>query len=348
MGEARLWMMLCITAVLAGGYFAFRYLSLLCAIRKMTEELKEIQQDLTQNQILCLPIPNRQLGNMLSALNVFLEEIQTERQRYEKREKEFQRQIENVSHDLRTPLTVILGYLKWMKKGEPENRRLKSCADGDSEREEALEIIEQKAEIMKNLVMQFYDYSRINAGDYKVALNREDVSRILRESLAGNYQILEQTHLHVEPDIPEHPVWVLGDKLAFERIFLNLLQNAGRYAASYLRVTVKEEEHKVTISFINDTTMLSEEDAACLFQRFYMQDVSRSQGGTGLGLTVAKELAERMGAELNVHITKTVDDGTDIHAAKAGDDAANVCATEHMDSEKCIVLFEMKLDRLDG
>ncbi len=287
--------MLYIILSIIGGYFAFRYLSILYAFGEITKELQEIQKDLTQNQSLHLPIPNRNLEKVLCTLNNTLEEIRKERQKYEKREKEFRRQIENISHDLRTPLTVILGYLKFMKKADKEPEMDKNLS-------EALEIIERKAEIMKILVTQFYDFSRLNAGDYSLTLNNVDISRTLRESLTGNYQVLDQSNLAIEVDIPEHPIWVIGDDSALERIFFNLFQNAGRYAESFLTISIKEDMENVSISFINDTNMLSEEDIPHLFDRFYMQDSSRNQGGTGLGLTVAKSLAEEMEGILDVTI----------------------------------------------
>ncbi|MBU3173611.1 sensor histidine kinase [Clostridium estertheticum] len=287
--------MLYIILAIIGGYFAFRYLSILYAFREITKDIREIQKDLTQNQILHLPIPNRDLEKVLCSFNYTLEGIRKERHNYEKREKGFQKQIENISHDLRTPLTVILGYLKLIKKTDKE-------LNMDKELAEALEIIENKAETMKILVAQFYDFSRLNAGDFGLTLNNVDISRTLKESLMGNYQILERSHLAIEVNIPEHPIWVMAEDSALVRIFLNLLQNAGRYADSFLRISMKEDDENVLISFINDTNMLSEDDIPHLFNRFYMQDSSRNQGGTGLGLTVAKLLAEEMGGILEVSI----------------------------------------------
>ncbi|WP_040210217.1 sensor histidine kinase [Clostridium polynesiense] len=280
-----------------GSYFAFRYFSILYSLREVTKDLREIQKDLTQNQILHLPIPNRDLRKVMCSFNDTLEGIRKERQKYEKREKDIQKQIENISHDLRTPLTVILGYLKLIKKTVKELNMNKDLA-------EALEIIEQKAETMKNLVTQFYDFSRLNAGDYGLTLNNVDISRTLRESLMGNYQVLEQSHLEIEINIPERPIWVLGEGTALERIFLNLLQNAGRYANRFLHISIHEDEKNVSILFANDTNILSEDDIPHLFDRFYMQDSSRSQGGTGLGLTVAKSLAEEMEGTLEVNIVE--------------------------------------------
>lgn len=290
-----LFIILAVIAIL-GSYFTFRYFSILYGFREMIKEIQEIQKDLTQNQILHLPIPNRHLAKVMCSFNGTLEEIRKERQKYEKREKEFQMQIENISHDLRTPLTVILGYLKFLKNKDKE------FSKKDNELEETLKIIENKAEIMKTLVTQFYEFSRLNAGDYELSLNNVDISRTLRESLMGNYQLLEQSHLEVDINIPEHPIWVMGEESALERIFLNLLQNAGRYADTYLHISIKEEDQNVSISFINDTNILSEDEIPNLFDRFYMQDNSRNKGGTGLGLTVAKSLLEEMGGTLKANI----------------------------------------------
>ena len=273
-----------------GLYCAFRYLSLLYAFRKIRKEVREVQQDLTQNQILHLPLPNRHLAGLIGEFNNTLEEIQKERQKYEKREKEFQKQIENISHDLRTPLTVILGYLKYVKN--------KEYVVQDKELREILDIIELKGETMKNLVAQFYEFSRLNAGDYTLKPDKVDMSRILRESLLGNCQILEGTNLEVNINIPEYPVWVMGDGAALERIFLNLLQNAGRYAHTYLNIRMRETEKDVSVFFANDAEGVSKEMVSHLFDRFYIQDASRNQGGTGLGLTVAKLLVEEMGGTL--------------------------------------------------
>ena len=283
-------------ALIIGGFFAFRYFSLLYAMKKTEEEIREIQQDLTQNQMLHLPVPSPALGRLLNSFNKVLEEIREERIGYEHREKEFQKQIENTSHDLRTPLTVILGYLRMLKK-HPQAGPAK-----DPELADTLRILEQKAERMNTLVNQFYDYSRLCAGDFKMEMEKTDLSRVLRESLMENFRILEEAHLKVEADLPSHPLWIMGNQPALERIFLNMFQNGGRYAETVFQIAVKEEDQEIFISFTNDTKKLSPEDLPRLFDRFYIQDSARSQGGTGLGLTVARSLAEEMGGTLEVSV----------------------------------------------
>ena len=111
-------MLILILAVAAGLYFAVRYLLLKHALRELNRELTDIRYNIDANKILHLPVPDRELEKLAESINGTLEEGRRERVEYGKREREFQKQIENISHDLRTPLTVILGYLKWNRSEE--------------------------------------------------------------------------------------------------------------------------------------------------------------------------------------------------------------------------------------
>lgn len=285
--------------VCIGGYFIFRYFSLCYAIRQIVKELQDIQKDLTGNQSLHLPLPNQHLSRLLAAFNATLDNIRKERITYEKREAAFQQQIENISHDIRTPLTVISGYLRLMEKS-PQIQSTKDL-------KEMVGIMQHKADGMKSLVEQFYDYSRLAADDYEVPLAPCDITRLTRESLLGSYQLFEQAKLKIEVALPDKPIWVIGNVIAYERIFLNLYQNVERYASTYLRISLEDQPDNVVLSFTNDTDKLTEEDISHLFDRFYMQDSSRSQGGSGLGLTVAKSLAEQLNADMDVRLGDKVE-----------------------------------------
>lgn len=295
----------------AAGYLAFRCFSLKRALREMTRDLTEIRQDLSKNQILHLPLPDRDLERLTNSMNAALEEVRRERQAYEKREAEFQKLIENISHDLRTPLTVILGYLKWMKRAGS-----KCSLQADS-----LDILERNARIMEKLVAQFYDFSRLNARDYALTPEEVDVCRILKESIANNYRVLEDARLNLDCHLPEHPVIILGNTGALERIFSNLFQNAGRYARSILDIRLEENDNgQVCIYFQNDSDSVSRDDLPHLFDRFYKNDSSRHQEGSGLGLTVARSLAELMGGTL------TADAGPD-SGSETGQTVTAICFT---------------------
>ena len=165
-----------------------------------------------------------------------------------------------------------------------------------------LDIIERKARSMEILISQFYDYSRLNANDYEIKIEEIDVGRTLREVFAENCMMLEKAVLQVKTDFPNHPVWVEGETTALERIFSNLFQNAGRYANHFLNISIQENGTSVQIIFENDTLKANADNIPHLFDRFYMADTSRNKGGTGLGLTIAKCLAEEMAGSLTADL----------------------------------------------
>lgn len=303
--------LLCISIV-TGGYFAFRYLTLVSALKAIGRDLDRVQQDLTQNQMFHLPVPDPCLRKLLCSLNRLLEGIQQERQRYERRERDFQKQIENISHDLRTPLTVILGYLKLYQQSNAP------CEGRDTEAAETIEIVKRKAEAMRKLADQFYDFSRIYAKDYLVVTEKLDVARFLREFFAENYQPIEEAGLRIQIELPEHPVWAIGEAGALERICLNLFQNVQRYGDTLFRIAMEEKKGRVAILFVNDTHSLREEDLPRLFDRFYMREASRGRGGTGLGLTIAKALAEELGGKLTAKMLPEAE-------AVQGEESRRVC-----------------------
>lgn len=274
-------------------YFAFRFYLLKKALKETNEQLQTIQKDLKQNQVLHLPLPDHDLETLMSSINCTLDAIRSERKDYAKRESEFQAEIEAISHDLRTPLTVILGYLGFLQK---------QCLSLTADQKETFDIIERKARSMEILISQFYDYSRLNANDYEIKIEEIDVGRTLREVFAENCMMLEKAVLQVKTDFPNHPVWVEGETTALERIFSNLFQNAGRYANHFLNISIQENGTLVQIIFENDTLKANADNIPYLFDRFYMADTSRNKGGTGLGLTIAKCLAEEMAGSLTADL----------------------------------------------
>lgn len=288
---------LLICSLLLMVYFVIRCYLIKKSLKEVNNELRDIQKDIKGNQVVHLPMPTKDLEALIATINEALEEIRRERITYAKRERDFQTQIEAISHDLRTPVTVILGYLKLLKK-ESET----SAVLFTSEQEDMLKITVRKAEAMEKLIAQFYDYSRIIAGDYEIAMDKIDVSQILREVFTDNCLILEEANLKVDINCPDYPIWVMGDRDGLERILINLFQNIGRYANSYVKIGISENDKKAKLFFENDTDKLSSQDIPNLFERFYMKDGSRGQGGSGLGLTIAKSLAEEMEGVLSVGV----------------------------------------------
>lgn len=278
---------------LAALWISIRYAGLKKAIHDSDRELREITKELEQNRIVKMTVPCRELEELLITVNAALESIRRQKIAYEDREARLQRQIENISHDLRPPLTAVIGYLDLIDTAELGEDDVQS-----------LEIVKRKAWMLQRLISQFYDLSRIEAGDYRLDLQEADIGRLLREVLLDSFGEMDQRGIQVEARIPEKPVMAWCDTDAMERIFLNLLQNARRYAASTLKVTMEKMERKTVIMFENDVKGMKPEEAARLFDRFYTADPARSRGSTGLGLTVSRYLAESMGGSMEAELTR--------------------------------------------
>ena len=271
-------------------------LALLCAVligRQITLErglhraarrMREQMADETTAR-LSLPCPSAGAEELLVCLNELLELRQEERAVYHRKEQELRQQIANVSHDLRTPLTSILGYLQLLEgEGLSPGKRV-----------EYLSVIEGRARTIQTFIAAFYDLSRIEGGELPLERDKVDLGRALSDQLAAAYEQIEESGLVMEvdiaPDMP--PVWADGG--AVTRIFSNLLTNALRHGEDTLAVKLYREGNAVVSAFSNRADGLTAEDAAHVFERFYTADKMRTGQSTGLGLAIVKALAERMG-----------------------------------------------------
>lgn len=278
-----------ITVILAIGviFLSARLFLLRKALRDAGKQIQEINRDLEENRIVRMSVPNQELEDLLTNINECLYAIRQKKNVYAKHEKEFKRQIENISHDLRTPLTSMIGYL-----------RIIDTSSLSVEEQEDLRTVTRKAERLREMITQFYDFSRLIDSDYSLALDTTEVTKILREALVDAYGELSVRQLEVVTDIPEKAVTVMANENALQRVFQNLLQNVTRYALSTLEVSVKEEQESVIICFANDVQSMDEQDVEHLFERFYTVDRARSNGSTGVGLTIVKEFVEKMNGKL--------------------------------------------------
>lgn len=250
------------------------------AARRMREQMAD-----KTTVRLALPCPSKGAEELLACLNDLLELRQREKADYRRKEQELRRQIANVSHDLRTPLTSILGYLQLLEGDglSPEKRR------------EYFQVIEGRARTLQSFIASFYDLSRIEGGELPLEREMVDLARVLSDQLAAAYAQIEEAGLDMEVDIADGlpPVW--ADRGAVTRIFSNLLTNALRHGSGTLSVKLYREGRHIVSSFSNRAQDLTAEDAAHVFERFYTADKMRTGQSTGLGLAIVKALAERMG-----------------------------------------------------
>ena len=273
-------------------YFSARFFLLSKNIREARYDLKDVCEDIERNRRLTLAYPNKDLEDLLQEMNNYLEKTQMEKIKSTRREKEIRKEIENISHDLRTPLTSILGYLELIK-------------DEDITKEEKYEyiyIVERKSRDLKDLIQSFYDLSRLESNEYKVDIKTIDIHKELMEQLLIYYNDFDKKGIDVELDIGEEAINIQGDLNIIGRIFTNLIQNAIKYAKDTFKVCMKQSNDNIDIIFSNNFENLDEGDVEKLFKRFYMKEKSRNNQSSGLGLTITKLLVETINGNIIAEI----------------------------------------------
>lgn len=281
-------------------------LSLLCFLlilrvyaqeRNLRYGAKQLQERRTQQNAapIRLAAPNAAAEALLSEVNALLKEEETERASFRRRERALREQIANISHDLRTPLTSILGYLQLVKE---ENLT-------EQQRQTYLEVVESRARVLQGLIVSFYDLSRLEAGEYPLAQERVDLREVVSELLAAFYGDLE-AKFEVTVDIPEDLPCVRGDRQALSRVYTNLIRNALEHGSGTLSVTARQKPDGVETRFTNGGADWSDEALPHVFDRFYTSDQTRSGRNSGLGLAIVKALCHQMGG-----VARAERDGTE-------------------------------------
>lgn len=273
-------------------YFSTRFFLLSRSINNVTKDFKYISKNVNSNRKLKLNYPEKHLEQLLLEINKYLEDTQIYKQKYIKREEEIRKEIENISHDLRTPLTSIRGYLELIKdEGIP-----------DKEKKEYIYIIEKRAKVLQNLIQDFYDLSRLENNDYNFSMEIIDINKELKEQILMFFNDFDKKNIDVDIKLKETPILVYLDKNAIERVFHNLIQNATKYSKSKFCMLLNSKNGEIIIEFKNDVQDMNRQDLDLLFNRFYMKDSSRSKDSSGLGLTITKFLIESMNGKIDIEL----------------------------------------------
>ena len=275
--------------------FAFRT-GIQKKIQKISGKLKEIT-DTNSSERVMIFTENKELMELAAQINRLLENHLKVKADYCRSEIASKKMLSNISHDIKTPMTVILGYLEIMR------------INGTST-DEMLGKIEQKAENVMELINQFFTLAKLESGDMDIELSRIDVCEVCRESILDFYGILTNKNFQVDIDIPETSVYVHGNKEAIQRILFNLISNVIRYGADgkYLGISLRTDKNAVFIDVIDRGKGIDKNFAASVFDRLFTMEDSRNRNiqGNGLGLTISKNLALQLGGDIILDSTPNV------------------------------------------
>ena len=270
-------------------------------IRRINKKLEEILETGSDEKVMIFT-DNPVLMELGGQINRLLIDRQKIRADFKREEISSKKMLANISHDIKTPLTVILGYLEIMSLNHADNEMLKK--------------VETKANQVMNLINQFFTLAKLESGDTNINLGKVNINEICRENVLEFYDILLQKDFDVDLFIPETAIFVQGEKEALQRILYNLLSNVIRYGSDgkYLGVFLRQDKGNVYIDVVDKGKGIEQEFASNVFDRLYTMEDSRNREiqGNGLGLTIAKNLAKQLEGDIfldsipNVKTTFTV------------------------------------------
>lgn len=283
-------------------------------MRELHQQLKSILDEGSNERVMVFT-DNKELKELAAQINRLLDEKAKTEAEFRRSEIASRKMLSNISHDLKTPLTVIRGYLEIMRTrgetaletqaGAVQQADLKKTAESEQQADlQMLRKAEQKAKALMELIDSFFSLAKLEAGDTQLTLSPLDICEVCRESVLDFYEMLTKAAFQVEVRLPEQPVCVQGNREALQRILANLISNVIRYGSEgkYLGLFLRTDERSVYIDVVDRGKGIDGAFAENVFERLFTMEDSRSRSvqGNGLGLTIAKKLAEQMGGDLTL------------------------------------------------
>jgi len=263
-------------------------------LKYIHEKLNSIIANNTSEKLLVFT-DDKELIPILIEINKLLEHNQKTLSDYSKAELTMRKMLSNISHDLKTPLTVVLGYIETMKL-DPDM--------SSEEKEVLLSKVENKTKEVLELINKFFDLAKLESGDKVISLTRINMNEVCRKNILAFYDILTNKGIEVVIDIPEKNIYSLGNEEALDRIINNLISNAIKYGneGKVLGFSLRNDEEYVYVEVWDKGKGISEIHKDRVFERMYTLEDSRNKQyqGSGLGLTITKRLVEKLGGEISL------------------------------------------------
>ncbi|HAT4281308.1 TPA: HAMP domain-containing histidine kinase [Clostridium perfringens] len=256
-------------------------------INRLTLELKKLNSE-GKIEKLRLSLPNKNIENLIIEINTLIDDKRKMENIYKEKDMELREAIANMSHDLRTPLTSIMGYVYLLNDDKLDKE----------ERKEYLKIIEKRSLVLNDLITSFYGLSRIQADQYEIKFEPVNLELVLGEIIAAFYETLDYKFGEPEINIEEGLGPVLGDKQALNRIFTNLIENIIKHGEGEVKISLKKKNKYIVMEFSNKAEELGLKDVNRIFEKFFTKDRMRTGQNTGLGLAIVKLLVEKQGQKI--------------------------------------------------
>ena len=268
-----------ILLILITGYTLIRFISL-------KKQLRKIEKQVYFKERINISLNDKDIEKLAETINNNMRENKQIEIDIMKREERLKQNISDIAHDLRTPLSSIMGYITL----------LDNCTE--KEKKEYINIIQRKSEELNLLINNFYEVSLLDNSSLKIDITSIDIVQVIMDIVISNYALIKNNKIEINNRVPEKQIKIYGEEITCKRIIQNLVSNSIKYSTGYISIELDELENEVVFTIKNNVSNLKESDIEHLFERFYTVDKSRNRSGSGLGLDIVKLLLNKIGGEV--------------------------------------------------
>lgn len=257
------------------------------ALNRQIKSIRDQMRDFHNNYV-AVDFINRNLEELTVSINKVMDDKENARIETTKNYKILQQSIANISHDMRTPLTSVIGYLQLA---------MKACTD--EQQKQNMSIALERAKYCNQLINEFYELSIAEAKDSSIKLEKIDLSSLLCDQILGNYVDFETHKLKPIFLQSDRPMWIMADKVLLIRILQNLFSNALKYAVKDIDFHIEQTENNITKLTVSNPVIQDDIDTELIFEKYYQKNLSRGSSGSGIGLYLCRSFAEKIGGSIS-------------------------------------------------
>ena len=259
-------------------------------VRKTGRQL-EFLKDRRTNLRLTSDLPLKEFNELIDGINEVIDQSREVRESAQHNEMQLKETITNLSHDIRTPLTSLDGYFQLLQQ-----------SDSEEERRKYVGIIQSRISSLKEMLEELFTYTRLQDADYELETELIDFGKCVYDTVFSFYDECQNRGIEPQVDFCGGHLFVRGNEEAVRRALQNLIRNALVHGHKGISLELFEENGKAVFRCSNDVAHPEEIDIERVFSRFYKADSARTHTSTGLGLSIAKGLVERMDGEIRAEL----------------------------------------------